>query len=187
MNTPEPKTFVTLGLLLFIALTSIYISSEGSADKQKGKRPILSMAYYLRDAELTGTDPEGAELFKIRTQYAAQGNDDSGINLTEVSMVYGPPTALPWDLTANTGYIPEDMSIIELHGDVVAVSVAADKPKTIIRTQHLDINPATRQANTKVRVQLDVDGRIVNATGMEANFETNDLKLLSNVSGKFLP
>jgi LPS export ABC transporter protein LptC len=187
MNTPEPKTFFTLGLLLFIALASAYISSDGSADKQKTKRPALSMAYYLQDAELTGTDAEGFELFKIRTRHAAQGTDESGINLTEVSMVYGPPTALPWDLTANSGYITEDMSIIELHGDVVAVSVAADMQKTVIRTQRLDINPATRQANTTARVQLDFDGRVVNATGMEANFETNDLKLLSNVSGKFLP
>jgi LPS export ABC transporter protein LptC len=187
MNTPEPKAFVTLGLLLLLALLSVYISSDGSADKQDKARAVLSMAYYLSDAELTSTGEDGFELFKLRTRRAAQKDDASGINLTDVSMVYGPPTALPWDLTAKTGFIPEDMSIIELQGNVLAITESADQSTTVIRTQRLDINPTTRQAQTQARVQIDFNGRKVNATGMEANFETNDLKLLSNVSGKFLP
>jgi len=187
MHTPEPKTFLFLGILLALALLSLFISSEGQGDKDDGWRKALSMAYYLEDAELRSTGPDGKEVFRILARNAAQEPDELGIKLTEVNMIYGPPTALPWDLKADRGYIPEDASVIELHENVVAVSASIDKPTTVIRTQRLDINPATREATTEARVKLDFDGRVINAKGMEANFETNDLKLLSNVSGKFLP
>lgn len=187
MNTPEPRSILSLGLLLLAALISVYMASGGGSDDRKKSRPELSLAYYLKDAELTGTGANGQMLFQVWTRTAAQSPDDSGIDMNDVRMIYGPPTALPWELTANAGRIPKDVSVIELRGNVVAVSAAENKTTTIIRTQRLDIDPETRQASTLSRVQLEFDGRIVNATGMEANFETNDLKLLSNVSGKFLP
>jgi len=187
MNTPEPRSILFLGLLLVAALFSVYISSGGETDDIKKSRPELSLAYYLYDAELTGTGADGQILFQVWARTAAQSPDDSGIDMDDVRMIYGPPTALPWELTANAGRIPKDASVIELRGDVLAISAAVDRTTTIIRTQRLDIDPATRQASTASRVQLEFGGRIVNATGMEANFETNDLKLLSNVSGKFLP
>ncbi|MGI9290973.1 MAG: LPS export ABC transporter periplasmic protein LptC [Gammaproteobacteria bacterium] len=187
MNAPEPKTFLTLGLLLILAMVSIYIAQDNQSKKEDQWRVALSMAYYLKDAELRSTGADGIELFRIKTRRAAQKPDESGINLTKVDMIYGPPATMAWDLTANSGFIPRDTSIIELYGDVVAVSESNNNSRTTIRTQRLDIDPTTKQANTNERVQLDFNGRIVNAKGMEANFETNDLKLLSNVSGKFHP
>jgi LPS export ABC transporter protein LptC len=187
MNAPEPRSILSLGLLLIAALFSVYISSGGWSDDKEKSRPELSMAYYLTEAKLTGTGADGRILFEVWANKAAQSPDESGIDMDDVRMNYGPPIALPWELTADAGHIPKDASVIELRGNVLAVSAGEDQVTTIIRTQRLDVDPATRQASTTSRVQLDFDGRIVNATGMEANFETNDLKLLSNVHGKFLP
>ena len=57
----------------------------------------------------------------------------------------------------------------------------------ILRTERLDIEPDTRNAMTTEDVTLEFEGRQIDATGMQANFETNSLKLLSNVNGRFLP
>lgn len=166
---------------------STFIVSELWKVDSKPAHAELSLAYYLDQAELTGTGPDGKMLFQVWTRRAAQSLGDSSIEMDEVQMVYGPPTALPWKLNANTGRIPADASVIELRGDVVAVSVTEETKPTIIRTQRLDIDPTTRQAKTSHKVILEFDGRIINATGMHANFETNELQLLSNVNGKFLP
>jgi LPS export ABC transporter protein LptC len=187
LNTPEPRTILSLTLLLIGAILSAFIVSGAWKEGSKPARAELSLAYYLDQAELTGTGPDGKMLFQVWTRRAAQSLGDSSIQMDEVRMVYGPPTALPWELNANTGRIPADASIIELRGDVVAVSAAEGTQATVIRTQRLDINPTTRQANTAHKVTLEFDGRIINATGMRANFETNELQLLSNVNGKFLP
>ncbi len=174
--------------LLFIGvIVSSFIVSGTWSDEKKPSRPELSLAYYLDQAELIGTGPDGKILYQVWTQRASQSIDDSGIELDKVRMLYGPPMEMAWELKSKTGRIPADASVIELRGDVVAISATEGTSPTIIRTQRLDIDPATRQASTKNKVELEFDGRIINATGMHANFETNEIKLLSNVNGKFTP
>jgi LPS export ABC transporter protein LptC len=187
VSSPEPRTILSLTLLFIGAVLSAFIVSGLGKEDRKPARAELSLAYYLDQAELTGTGPDGEMLFQVWARRAEQSLDDSSIEMDEVRMVYGPHTALSWELNARTGRIPADASIIELRGNVVAVSAAEGSIPTIIRTQRLDINPETRQAETAHKVILEFDGRIVNATGMRANFETNELQLLSNVNGKFLP
>jgi LPS export ABC transporter protein LptC len=187
MNIPEPRSIVYLLLLLAGAVVSGYIVSGTWQEEDKPRRPELSLAYYLDDAELSGSGPNGELLFQIWTDHAAQEQGDETITMESVRMVYGPPTALAWKLEAQQGKIPTDTSVIELSGDVVAVSATEDGSPTIIRTQRLDIVPSTREASTTDKVEIEFNGRILYATGMRANLESNDLKLLSNVNGKFLP
>jgi len=187
MNTPEPRTILSLALLLAGAVLSSFIVSGTGSDEKQPSRPELSMAYYLDQAELIGTGPDGKVLYQVWTQRAFQPVGDSDIELVKVRMLYGPPMELPWELKSNTGRILADSSVIELRGDVVAISATKDTSPTIIRTQRLDIDPSTRQASTNSKVEIEFDERIVNATGMHANFETNEIKLLSNVNGKFIP
>jgi len=187
MNTPEPRAILSLVMLLIGAVVSGFIVSDTWKEDSKPARAELSLAYYLDRAELTGTGPDGKMLFQIWARRATQSLSDSSIEMDEVRMVYGPPTALPWEIHADAGRIPADTSIIELTGNVVATSTTDGKSSTVIKTQRLDVNPATRQANTTSKVTIEFDGRTVNAIGMRANFETNELQLLSNVNGKFLP
>ena len=187
MNTPEPRTIFNFLLLLVAAAASIYIASSNQEPRDKSKKPELSLAYYLDNAELTGTGPDGSILYQVSTRLASQRQDDDTIEMDEVRMIYGPPTAMPWELEANAGRIPADASVIELMGDVVAISEEEGEKATIIRTQRLDIKPETREAFTDEPVELEFDGRVINATGMQANLETNELKLLADVNGKFMP
>ncbi len=145
------------------------------------------MAYYLDNASLTGTNADGKVLFQVWTKHAAQSMDDTSIDMKTVRLVYGPPTALPWEVTAKRGRIPADISRIELHGGVVAQSAEEGEQPTIIRTERLDVDPETRVASTEADVRLEFGGRVIDATGMQANFETNEVQLLSNVHGRFLP
>lgn len=187
MNLPPPRTIASFLALVATALASSYLLSSFREDEEKTEKPKLSMAYYLDKASLTGTGPDGEVMFQVWTKRAAQSMDDTSIDMETVRLVYGPPTALPWEVRANEGRIPPDISRIELRGNVVAISAAEGQPPTVIRTERLDVNPTTRDASTDADVTLEFGGRVVDATGMQANFETNDVQLLSNVHGRFLP
>lgn len=187
MRTPELRNVVTLTLLLTGALVSSYVVIDGWENEERQEKPELSLAYYLDSAELIGTGPDGKILYQVWTKSAAQSVGDNSIQLNDVEMRYRPPNGLAWELNSRRGRIPADADTIELIDNVVARSRDTDKNFTTITTSRLDINPATRLATTDQPVSIDYNGRKINATGMRANFEKNQLSLLSNVNGKFLP
>ena len=177
---------VTVAVLLAGAIVTSLILID-SREKDDGTKPELSLAYYLDEAELVGTGEDGAVLFRVWTDRAEQQRDNNSVELIRQRLLYGPPDQLPWELEARRGHIPPDAGIITLSGNVVARSGDEPENRTTIRTEKLDIYSATRQATTEEKVAIEYNGRILNATGMEADFEANRLSLLSNVNGKFNP
>ncbi len=187
METPEPRTVISILMLAAgAAVTSFLVVNEKDTEATE-EVPLLQLAYYLDAAELTGTANDGRVLYKLTTRRAQQVSDDNSIELTEIVMNYGAPGGLPWKVRADRGRIPEGARIIELAGNVVAISGEAAPNQTVINTQTLDIEPATMRASTDNRVRLTYNQRQLNATGMQADFKVNHLKLLSNVNGKFIP
>jgi LPS export ABC transporter protein LptC len=187
LSAPEPRTVFSLALLLGGAVISSVILINTKPDEEKAAKPELSLAYYLDQAELTGTGADGRILYQVRTRRAAQTVGDESIQMQDVEMIYEPRDGLPWEMVAAAGRIPADASIIELSGNVVAKTAEGQNNETTIRTESLNIDPATLQASTDQEVVIEFSGREINATGMRADFESNQLNLLSNVNGKFVP
>lgn len=187
IRAPEPKTVVTLLLLAAGAVLSSILVFNNRDNEAEQQAPELQLAYYLESAELTGTAPDGSVLYTVKTRHAKQVSDTNSIELSDIKMDYGEPQGLPWKVSADRGRIPRGARVIELEGNVVAISAQNHPNQTVINTERLDIEPATQRASTQNRVTLLFDNRRLNATGMVADFETNNLKLLSNVHGKFIP
>ena len=187
MQTPEARNILTLTLLLTGAIGSSLLVLDDWAQEEQQTKPELGLAYYLNNAELVGTGADGKILYQVWTVRAAQTLGDESIELNGVKMRYRPPNGLAWELESRKGRIPADASIIELIDNVVATSEDADANSTTINTSLLAIDPETRLATTDREVSIDYNGRKINATGMRANFAKNQLSLLSNVNGKFLP
>jgi LPS export ABC transporter protein LptC len=185
MQLPDPGTVGRFALLIGAAVISTVLFIRSQPDEARETRPGLSLAYYLDSAELTGTDASGNPLYRVWTDRAAQVPADDSISMQSVRMVYTPEGPQAWNLEAERGRIPADASVIELSGNVV-VATATDAA-TRIRTQRLDVDPATQEARTPAAVVVDYDGNVVNATGLYADFRNNRLKLLSDVSGSFTP
>jgi len=183
----DPRTLATLVVLAGLAaLTTFVVFSNRDTDTED-RRPELQLSYYLDAATLTGTGPDGTVLYSVTTRRAQQMSDTQEIELDEINMEYGGPQGLPWTVRADRGRIPEDASVIVLEGNIVAVSGRGHPNRTEIRTQRLDINPDTMLATTNKKVTLLFEQRRLYATGMEADFKSNNLKLLADVNGKFNP
>ena len=101
---------------------------------------------------------------------------------------YAAGTEVPWTISADQATITEDRNQLTLTGRVVAISNEGfSGQETEIRTEKLDIDPNTYQAETDERVQLRIGSRSLTGSGMLALLQENRLELKSNVSGKFVP
>lgn len=184
---PDLRTLFTLLILAAIAGVTGFVVYVNSEDEDVTERPELQLAYYLDSATLTGTGPDGVVRYSVSTRRAQQSRNAQEIALDDIRMDYGAPQGLPWKLRADRGRIPQGANVIVLEGNIVAISGDDHPNRTEIRTQRLSIDPETMLAQTNKKVTLLFEKRRLNATGMEADFATNNLKLLSNVNGKFIP
>ena len=187
MRTPDPRTVISLLFLAVGAALSSLLAVFNEEDEPEDRPPELQLAYYLDTAELTGTAADGTVLYTVRTSRARQVSESDSIELADILMDYGAPDNMPWKVRADRGQIPAGARVIELQGNVVAVSGAAPPEQTVINTERLTIEPGTMRASTEKYVRLTFNDRHLNATGLQADFAANNLKLLSNVNGKFVP
>jgi LPS export ABC transporter protein LptC len=186
VRTPEPRLLLAFALLLAGAIISSFVAMGTRSDKAKDARPELSLAFYLDRAEITGTGEDGELRYQVWTEKASQATSESSVDLTRIRMRYGDSEG-SWELKANAARIPPESNMIMLRGNVIAASTDDENNTTVIRTQQLNIDTDAQEANTPRKVVLEFNGNKLNATGMYADFENNQLKLLSNVNGKFLP
>jgi lipopolysaccharide export system protein LptC len=180
--------YTTTAVLLVGAIASgLLVYQSGPEQEDSDTRPRLGIGYYMNEAEVIGTGDEGQTIYRVKAHTASQNLDDGAIDMEAITMIYDPITSIPWDLRANTGRIPPDDNIIELSGNVVAVSRESDEPPTTIRTDYLEIHPDTYVAQTQRDVTIEYAGKRIFATGLRAYFKEDRLQLISNVKGKFNP
>lgn len=143
--------------------------------------------YYLKSARILGTGSDGRLLYELQAREAEQIGQDT-IYFTDVHLDYSPQTDIPWRVDADTATIfPAEQRVL-LEGHVRAISSEGfEGNDTEIRTQHLVIYPEQFLAETDERVQIRIGERSLTATGMLASLQDNQLKLKSNVRGKFAP
>ncbi|MDH4047784.1 MAG: LPS export ABC transporter periplasmic protein LptC [Gammaproteobacteria bacterium] len=182
------RRITILTLLLAAAFGSWYLSQTLS--RQPAARPAAEIrhdGFYLRSARVLGTDDSGSLLYRIEAEYAEQVSP-SETEFQNVRILYASLARVPWTLVADRASIGEDQQRVTLTGNVMAVSNEGfSGDVTEIRTQYLEFEPDTFIARTEDRVQIRIGSRSLTATGMLALLQENQLRLISNVSGKFVP
>jgi LPS export ABC transporter protein LptC len=175
-------------LLLAAAAGSWYLSQHlSSRSVVRPATDVRHEGFYLRAARVLGTDDAGNLLYEIDAEYAEQ-RGITEIEFQNVRIHYASPADVPWTLVADKASIDDEQQQVKLTGNVIAVSNEGFSGNvTEIRTQYLEFEPDTFVARTKDRVQIRIGSRSLTATGMLALLQENQLRLESNVSGKFVP
>jgi LPS export ABC transporter protein LptC len=192
---------VRFALLLGGALlTGFIVFRNPSTDDATPAGPRLGFGYYVKEARLTGTGPDGQILYRVTTTAAEQVLADGTITMRDVTVDYEPAAQVPWKLRADRGQIPPDRNIIELVGDVVAtteataVSPADAAPKgsastapLLIRTDYLELDPEAYVARTESFVAMERNRDTLHAKGMRVYLKQDRLQFNAEVRGRFLP
>lgn len=175
-------------LLLGAAFGSWYLSQVLKREPAPSAQSQLRHdGFYLRSARVLGTDDNGDLLYRIEAEYAEQ-HDATEIEFQNVRIHYASLANVPWTLVADRALVGEDRQQVTLTGNVMAVSNEGFAGEVSeIRTQTLQFMPDTFVARTEDRVQIRIGSRSLTAVGMLALLQENQLRLESNVSGKFVP
>mgnify|MGYP005811552779 CR=1 FL=1 len=185
-----------LMFLVLVALVTTWLVLRGSGpgeDEDSG--PRLTRGYYVKDARLTGTGPDGAILYRVSTTSAEQQLANGTITMQDVRVDYEPAAEVPWKLRADRGQIPPDRNIIELSGDVVAettITSAGTRGRSsaaplLIKTDYLELDPEAYIARTENKVAVERGRDTLRARGMRVYLKQDRLQFDSEVRGQFLP
>jgi len=192
---------VRLALLIGAALLTSYIVYRNpTTDDASPAGPRLGFGYYVKEARLTGTGPDGQILYRVATTAAEQVLADGTITMQDVTVDYEPAAQVPWKLRADRGQIPPDRNIIELLGNVVASTEAtgvipadaAAKGRSkvaplLIRTDYLELDPEAYVARTESFVAVERNRDTLHAKGMRVYLKQDRLQFNAEVRGRFLP
>ena len=182
------REVLVIGVLAAGAFASWYLGrSAGDDETQTASFDGASRGYYLKSARILGTGEDGQLLYALEAREAEQlGNNR--VSFTDVRLNYSPQSDVPWTVNADTATIFADEQRVQLEGHVSAISSEGFSGNdTEIRTQYLDVYPENFMAETDGRVQIRIGERSLTATGMLASLKDNQVKLKSNVRGKFAP
>lgn len=184
----SPRNIIVTVLLTAAALGSWFLARQHSGDATAGMtREPVSRGYYLKSARILGTGEDGKLLYEIEAARAEQ-QSATEIAFSDVRINYSPTSEVPWSVNADSALINQDESVLKLKGHVRAISSEGFSGNdTEIRTDYLELDPDKYVATTDERVQIRVGARSLTATGMLASLQENQLKLKSNVNGKFAP
>jgi LPS export ABC transporter protein LptC len=182
------REWLAIAVLAAGAMASWYLSRP-FVDEESAS-PALDAThrgYYLKAARILGTGPDGSLLYELEAREAEQLDQDR-IAFTDVHLDYSPQSDVPWSVDADLATIHADDQVVLLEGHVRAISREGFSGNdTEIRTEYLEIYPEEFRAETDERVQIRIGERSLTATGMLASLQDNQVKLKSNVRGKFAP
>ena len=92
-----------------------------------------------------------------------------------------------WDVRAQRGLVPDDGKELRLRGRVVATSPPQAPPPTRIETEELNLFPRENRAASASTVTLTRPGLTMRGHGMRADFDRQQVSLLSDVHTRYVP
>lgn len=180
---------ITGMVLLVVAIIS------GWAAWRNRERPVeqvteeTSADYVLHDFELISLDKDtGKEALALRAPEAHRNRADQTMDITTPLFLLPDQQGLPWTLRAQTGWVSPNADELRLRGDVSGDSPNA--PGVVVstfRTTSLDVFPQQHLARTAERVTFTRPGLSQTGVGFEANLQTRQYKLLSQVKTRYEP
>ena len=176
-----------LTLLLLLAV----IASGWSVWRHSGEGSLTTAAtrpdYVLRDYEIISLDSEGKEAFTLRGPELQRDQGIKSMSLQTPLFLIPDRNGAYWEVRAQHGLVPEDGKELRLRGDVVATSPAQVPPPTRIETSELNLFPRENRATSSVAVTITRPGLTMRGRGLEADFNRQQVALLSDVHSRYVP
>lgn len=143
---------------------------------------------YMEEIVALVLDKQGKPSMKVVTpkmvHYAE--NDTARLTSPQITLYRKSPT--PWYISADYATTANGAEYVNLWDNVVIHHAADDNnPATLIKTQTLALQPNKQIAETNNVITLIQPNLVVKATGMYADMNTGNIKLLSQARGEYVP
>lgn len=179
------RATLTVGLLLVAIVSgwSVWKYAGGGQPSAVSTRSD----YVLRDYEIVSLDSEGKESFTLRGPRLQRDPGAKSMRLETPQFLVPDRHGAYWDVRAQRGLVPDDGKELRLRGQVVAISPAETPPPTRIETEELNLFPRENRAVSSATVTLTRPGLTMQGRGMRADFDRQQVSLLSDVRTRYVP
>lgn len=179
------RTSLTIVLLL-AAITS-GVSVWRQSGKSGGAMLSTRSDYVLHDYELVSLDSQGQESFTLRGPRLQRDPGAKSMSLATPQFLVPDRHGAYWDVRAQRGHVPEDGKELQLRGHVIALSPPQTPPPTRIETEELNLFPRENRATSAAAVTLVRPGLTMRGRGLRAEFDRQQVSLLSDVHARYVP
>lgn len=143
--------------------------------------------YVLRDYEIVSLDKLGKESFTLRGPVLQRDPADKTMSLATPHFQVPDREGRYWNVSAQQGFVPAGGGELELRGEVLADSPPEAPPATRIATDHLTLDLDENRARTTAKVTITRPRLTMQGTGLEADFDRQQVSLLSQVHNHYVP
>lgn len=182
------RNILVLAVLAAIAAATWYLQSTSTPESITRQAAGSPTGYYLRDATFLRTGDDGRIVYRIHADLAEERPEDGKLVLSGVRIEYMPAEQVPWRVHAARAEVSPETSTLELEGGVVLTREAAEnRAPTIVRTEHLRLEPESHVATASGAISFSVGPNTLAAEGLKAFLKEDRLELESSGHGRFQP
>jgi LPS export ABC transporter protein LptC len=147
---------------------------------------VMAPSYFLSDAVITQTEPDGSPGIRVTATRIEQQNDSGLIRLKDVRAHYFKVPGKEWALTADQGTLPADTRILQLQGDVQLVPV--NQPLAMgLRTEALALDTEKQVAySVNTPATFQIGSNTMRASSFRADLK-NETLFAQSVTGTLKP
>jgi len=179
---------ISLVVIMIVGLAAWTTLPHSAKNRLATTQAALLPDAFMEDINAIVMNKEGKIHMKIvapkMIHYAE--NDLTQLSTPQLTLYRNSPK--PWYI--NSKYAQATMGIELVHfWDNVTIHHAADQnnPATLIKTSKLLVHPNKQTAETNEFITLTQPSLVVQATGMFADLNTGNIKLLSKARGEYVP
>lgn len=140
--------------------------------------------YVLRDFEMVMLARDGTESMRLKAPELQRSRDDESVAIVQPVFLI-PAAQGGWRLGADQAWVAPDGDLVRLEGNVSGDSEGDNPSQASLRTERLELLPDQHLARTDDRVTLTQPGIIQTGTGMEADLQNRNYRLLSRVNVRY--
>lgn len=143
--------------------------------------------YVLRNFEIVVLGKQGQESFTLRGPELLRDPREKIMHLATPLFLVPDRQGRHWNVRAQRGSVPADGTSLELYGQVRADSPEGIPPPTRIETDRLTLDLQANLARTTAKVVITRPGLTMRGVGLKADFDHQQVSLLSQVRTHYVP
>lgn len=143
---------------------------------------------YMEDVTAVILNKQGKMDMKIKSPKMTHFATNDTTHLTTPQLTLYKKSPQPWYITSNFAKASQGIENVNFWDNVI-IHHAADlnNRATLIKTLTLTVHPTLETAETSDPITLIQEDIVIQATGMLANLNNGDIKLLSKTRGEYAP
>jgi LPS export ABC transporter protein LptC len=179
---------ITIAALLAGAAMLFGVLVGRDDDAKEAGEAAASRGYYLTDAILTEIGADGRPRVVVRARSIEQQLADESVQLADLTLDYSTQQRGQWHVTADSGRMPRDRGSLLLSGNVRVTGTAEQAGnQAVILTDELAYDTQANVIHSAAAVAVQFGPHELHGRGLRVGLNEGNLRLESNVNGRFTP